>query len=116
KAFAAEELVEQQLAVVRLAVIDVEVQRPARGEHAPHLAQPRLQEAEVVVEAVAVRRLLEQAAAVAPPAEAGSVAVRVDRGLNGPAPLRAAGVERRIEIGEPENAVGEALQRLQAVA
>ena len=79
EALAAEELVEQQLAVVRLAVVDVEVQRAVGREQAADLAQARLEEREVVVERVAVGGLLQQPARVPPPAEAGPVAVRVRR-------------------------------------
>ena len=75
EALAAEQLVEQQLAVVRLAVVDVEVQRAVGREQPADLAQPRLEEAEVVVERVAVGGLLEQPRRVAAAAEAGAVAV-----------------------------------------
>ena len=56
---APEDLVEQQLAVVGLAVVDVEVQRPVLGEQRAGRAQPRLQEAEVVGELVVVAEALE---------------------------------------------------------
>ena len=64
EALAAEQLVEQQLAVVRLAPVDVEVERAGGVQQAAHLAQARLEEAEVVVERVAVGGLLEQLACV----------------------------------------------------
>ena len=79
EARAAEQLVQQQLAVVRLAVVDVEVQRPVRREQAADLAQARLEEAEVVVERVAVGGLGEQARGVAAAGEAGAVAGAVRR-------------------------------------
>jgi peptide subunit release factor 1 (eRF1) len=50
---------------VRLALVEVQVQRALGIEQAVDLAQPRLQEAEVVVEAVAVRRALEELGPVA---------------------------------------------------
>ena len=70
EAAAAEDLVEQQLAVVRLAVVDVEVERALLAEQAVGVLQPRGEEREVVVEAVAVARAREQLGPVAPPAEA----------------------------------------------
>src|SRR5207244_5942978 len=42
----AEDLVQQQLAVVGLAVVDVEVERPAAPQEPPGLPQPRLEEAQ----------------------------------------------------------------------
>ena len=53
---AAEHLVEQQLDVVRLAVVDVQVQRAARREQPAGLVQQRLEHAEVVVVDVEVAR------------------------------------------------------------
>jgi len=116
KALAPEQLVEQQLAVVRLAVVDVEVQRALRGEQPAHLAQARLEEAEVVVEVVAVGRLLEESRGVAAAAEAGAVAVRVGDGAQRPPCLRAAGVERRVEVGHRHGRVGLGAQQREVVA
>ena len=76
EALAAEDLVEQQLHVVRLALVEVQVERALGVEQAVDLAQARLEEAEVVVEAVAVGRALEQLGAVAAAAEPGAVAGR----------------------------------------
>ena len=67
---AAEEGVEQDLRVVRLAVIEMEVQRPVVGEEAPRLDEPRLEEAPVVVEAVVVLQEVALDALVAAPLEA----------------------------------------------
>ena len=100
EAVAAEQLVQQQLAVVRLAVVDVEVQRPLGGEQAADLAQARLEEGEVVVERVAVGGLLQEPGRVAAAAEAGAVAGGVGRGGERPARLRPARVERRVEVGQ----------------
>ena len=99
EALAAEQLVEQQLAVVRLAVVDVEVQRALGREQPAHLAQARLEEAEVVVERVAVGGLLQQPRRVAAAAEAGPVAVGVGDRRERPPRLRPPGVERRVEVG-----------------
>ncbi len=60
-----------------LAVVEVQVERPLGVEQAMDLAQPRLEEAEVVVEAVAVGRAVEQLGAVAATAEPRAVAGRV---------------------------------------
>ena len=57
-----------------LALVEVQVERPLGVEQAMDLAQPRLEEPEVVVEAVAVGRALEQLGAVAAAAEPGAVA------------------------------------------
>ena len=91
EALAAEQLVEQQLAVVRLAVVDVEVQRAVGREQPADLCEARREEAEVVVERVAVGGLLEQARRVAAAAEARPVAVRVggrSRACGGPGSAR----------------------------
>ena len=56
EALAPEDLIQQQLAVVGLAVVDVEVQRPLAREQPPGLFQARRQEREVVLELVAVAR------------------------------------------------------------
>ena len=54
EAVAPEDLVEEHLAVVRLAVVEVEVERAVVARAGAGLAQPRLEEAEVVVEGVGV--------------------------------------------------------------
>src|SRR5207248_11487664 len=66
-----------------------------RREHAVRFDEPRLEEAEVVVEAIGERAPRDLLRAVAPPCEAGAVAARVvaDRAQRR-ARLRAAGVER----------------------
>ena len=116
EALAAEHLVEQQLDVVRLAVVEVQVQRAGGVQHAAQLAQPRLEEAEVVVERVAVGGRLEQRGGVAAAAEAGAVAVGGrDRGQRA-ARLRAAGVERRVGVDQLHAAVLELAQQRQVVA
>ena len=50
EALAPEDGVEQDLAVVDLAVVDVEVERAVGGEDAVRLDEARLEEGEVVVE------------------------------------------------------------------
>ena len=66
---AAEDLVEQQLAVVRLAVVDVEVQRAVRGQQLSRARAAAAPESQVVVELVVVAERLQQRRPVAPPAE-----------------------------------------------
>ena len=84
----------------------------------PHLAQPRLEEAEVVVEGVAVGGLLEQLGRVAAAAEAGAVAGAVGgRGGDERAPrLVAPGVERRVEVGHLHALVRLGAHQLEVVA
>ena len=79
EARAAEQLVERDLDVVRLAVVEVQVERAAVGQQPAHLDQPRPQEAEVVVEAVARTSACPALGPVAAPVEAGAVAVVVRR-------------------------------------
>jgi hypothetical protein len=52
-----------------LAVVDVQIERPGLAEKPTHLQETRLEEAEVVVELVAVGRLAQQPRRVAPAAE-----------------------------------------------
>jgi len=116
EALAAEQLVEQQLAVVRLAVVDVKVERALGGEQPAHLAQARLEEAEVVVEGVAVGGLLQQPRRVAAATKARAVAAGVRDGLERAARLRPARVERRVEVGERDAALRLGAQQRQVVA
>ena len=90
EALAPEDLVEQQLAVVGLAVVDVEVERALAREQPVGLLQARREEAEVVLERVAVGGLGEQPRGVAPALKAGPVALLVADGLERLARLRAA--------------------------
>ena len=105
EALAAEDLVEEHLAVVRLARVDVDVQRPVLREHPPRLAQPRLEKAEVVVEAVGVGAAARRPAPVAPAAEPGAVAVGIGLDREREPALLLAGVERRIDVDQREGAV-----------
>ena len=54
EAVAAEDAVEEHLAVVDFAVVDVEVERAAGGEQAVGLDQARLEEGEEIVEEIGV--------------------------------------------------------------
>jgi hypothetical protein len=72
---------------VRLAVVDVKVERSGVVQQPAGLQQARLQERKVILEGVAVARLAEQAGAVAPALEAGAIAVGVGDGLQGAAGL-----------------------------
>jgi hypothetical protein len=65
---------------------------------------------------VTVRRLGEQPTPIPPAAEAGAVPLGVLGDGDGQAPLLAAGVERRVEVGELEGAVGKSRQHVEAVA
>ena len=100
---AAEDLVQQQLAVVGLAVVDVKVERAVRRQQLTGARNPGREERKVVGERIVVAQGVEQLRAVAPAAEPGAVAVRgVGSDLKRAAGLRAAGVERRIQVDEVE--------------
>ena len=66
----AEDLVEQELAAVRLAVVDVEVEGALLAEQAVGVLEARDEERQVVVEAVGVAGAREQLGAVAAAPEA----------------------------------------------
>ncbi len=61
EALAAEDPVEQDLAVVALAVVEMDVERPVGGQHAPGLLEPRPDELEVVRVSVVVGHRLGEA-------------------------------------------------------
>src|SRR5690606_38095734 len=54
KALAAEERVEENLGVVRLAIVEMQIERAVVGEQPPRLLEARLEELPVVLEAVVV--------------------------------------------------------------
>jgi hypothetical protein len=116
KAVAAEDLVEQQLAVVGLAIVDVEVQRALATEQPAGVFQARSEEREIVVKRVAVGGLGEQARAVAAPLKARPVTVRIGRCAQRLTGLRLARVERRVDVDQLERCVGEASQQIEVVA
>src|SRR5436190_19799472 len=111
EAIAAEDLVEQHLAVVGLAEIEVEVERSAVGEQPVRLTQARLEERDVVVEAVRERARRELRRSVAPAVEPGPVAARIRNGGEGSTRLDCAGVERRIGVDQLEEAVAKPRQQ-----
>ncbi len=115
EAVAPEDLVEQQLAVVRLAVVDVEVEGALLPEQAVGLLEARREEVEVVLEAVAVARALEQLGAVAAPAEADARGGRVSDGAQRAPLLAPAGVERGVDVDQLEAAVREGGQQIQVL-
>jgi hypothetical protein len=115
EALTTEELVQEHLRVVGLAVVEMEVERPRRRQHPPELAKARLEKAEIVVERVLVRRVAERGRGVAPPAEADAVAVVVRRGRERQPPLPASGVEGGIGVDELEARVVEARKELEVV-
>ena len=116
KDVAPEDLVEQHLAVVRLAAVDVEEQRAVGGEDAPRLFEARRQEPQVVVEVVRPGGAAQDLGAVAPPLEAGAVAALVAHRAQARAFLRAPGVERRIDVDEAGARVRQRAQHLEVVA
>ena len=116
EAVAAEQVVQQQLHVVGLARVEVHVQRAGLVQQPPRLPQPRLEEAEVVVEAVVVGRA-RRAAACGSGARRTPCGRRRRRPPSAGAPvLAAAGVERRIDVDQLEAPVGELAPAGQVVA
>ena len=115
EALTPEDLIEQQLAVVGLAVVDVEVQGALAREQPAGLLQARREKREIVIEAVAVAGLGEQPRGVAPALEPHVLAVRVPDRLQCLARLHLAGVERRVDVHELEGLVGERRQQLQVL-
>ena len=116
EAVAAEDLVEQQLAVMGLAVVDVEVERALGAQQPVGLLEPGRQEREVVLEPVAVAGAVQQRRAVAPALEAGALARRVAERLQRPTLLELAGVEGRVDVDQLEGLPGEATQQLEVLA
>ncbi len=116
EALATEDLVEQQLAVVGLAIVDVEVQGALAAQQPASVLQTRSEERQVVVEGVVVGGLTEQARAVAAALKARPVAVRVGRRAQRLAGLRLARVERRVDVDQLEGLVGEPREQIEVVA
>ena len=144
EAVAPEQRVEQHLGVVRLAVVEVEVERAVVGEQAPRLEQARLEEGPVVVEPVVVgAQVAPQPLVVATVEPAGwrarrrpGLSDRTRSGADVSAPslaaarsrlsgreravstgaLHAPGVERRIEVDQRERGVVEPADDLEVVA
>ncbi len=102
---AAEQPVEQHLAVVRLARVDVEEEGPVGREHAPRRLEPRREEPQVVVEDVVPGRTAQHLGAVPLAGEPVAVAVRVAHRAQARALLHLARVERRVEVDEPGDAL-----------
>ncbi len=119
---ATKDLVEQKLAVMHLAVIDVEIKTGVWLEDAVSLHQPRLEEGQVVVENVGISFRAELDRLVAPPLEAGAIAgCRIgERADLASADLSAAldlsGVERRVDVNKIDRFRSEHLEDGQVVA
>src|SRR5262252_2592454 len=105
EALAPEDAVEEDLAVVHLAIVDVEVERAVGGESAIGLAEARLQEGEIVVEAVGIGARAHLHRVVAVSLEADAIAEGAAHGLDTGVGLGAAGIERRIDIDESGGAI-----------
>ncbi len=116
KAVATEELVEQQPAVVGLAVVDVEVQRARAREQPAGFVQAWGEKREVVVERVAIGGLRQQACLVATALKPGAIAVGVGVCVQRLAGLSAAGVERRVDVDQLKRFIGEAWKQVEVVA
>src|SRR5439155_10291272 len=111
-----EDLVEQELAVMRLAVVDVEVERALAREQASHFPQARLEERQVVIETVAVGGVGEHARAVSVPLKADAPAILGADGCQRLARLALARVEGGIDVDELKGPGREARQQLEILA
>ncbi len=114
-----EDLVEQDLAVVDLAGVDVEEEAAGGGEQAVGLEEAGAEEAEVVGEEVGVAvggGGSDGLGAVAMAAEAGAIAGGVADGLDAGAGLAAAGVEGRIDVDEVDGGRFHAAEEREVVA
>ena len=114
-----EDLVQQQLAVMSLAVVDVEVQRSVRGQQLPATGQSRLQEGQVVRELVVIAEALQQTGAVPAPTKADPRCRAwcvVPRDRQRRARLGPAGVERGVHVDEVEVTLRQGLQDREVVA
>ena len=106
-----EDFVEQHLAVVDFARVDVEEERAGGGEDAVGFGEAGAEEAEVVVEGVGVAGGVGGAlGAIAVAAEAGAVAGVVADGLEAGAGLGGAGVEGWVDVDELDAGVREGAQ------
>ena len=116
EALAPEDFVQQHLAVMRFAVVDME-EEGARGCEQPvRLPEPGLDEGHVVVERIVPGGGAEADRPVALALEARPVALVV---LDRPKPCASlcfAGIERRVDIDEVEAAILQAGEHLQIVA
>src|SRR3954451_6990429 len=102
---------------MRLAVVEVDVERPVQGEDPARLLQPRPEKAEVVGVRIVIGERLHDGRAVAAPAEAGAIAaVVVADGRQGGASLGPSRVERRVDGHHVEGAVGQLWEDVGAVA
>ena len=116
EAFPPEYLIQEQLAVVSLAVVDVKVERAFAGEQTLGMLQAWGEESEIVLEGVAIGALREQARGVATSREAGPVARLIGDGSRQLACLLATRVEGRVDVDQLERFVGEARQHFKTVA
>jgi hypothetical protein len=110
--------VEQHLAVVDLAIVEVDVQRAVRGQHAGGFLQARAEEAQVVVEGVLVRAQRDPFRDIAAPLEADPVTLTGRRRRHPDlfTPSGRAGVERGIDIDEVDAPGRERPEELEVVA
>jgi hypothetical protein len=111
KAIAAEDLVEQHLAVMRLARIDVEVQGAVRRQDPATLLEPRPQPSEVVVERVLESSHVGASAPVRGAAKASTFSSGVAHSLQSEAVAPRTGIERRVGVHEARAPRGQLSQQ-----
>jgi hypothetical protein len=116
KALPAEDLIQHDLAVMHLAVIDVEVQAAVRLEHPVSLLHARGEEGQEIVKVIGVTLRTELDRLVALALEAHPVAVRAALGADLGARLGLAGVEGRVDVDQVDRLRGQGLQDGQVIA
>jgi len=101
---------------VRLAGVDVEEEGAVRGEDAPRLFEARREEPEIVIERVLPGAAAEHLGPVPLALEPGAVPGVVADGAQARAALLSARVERRVDVDEAREAVGQRAQDVEVVA
>ncbi len=116
KALATEDLVEQHLAVVRLARIDVEIEAAVRGEDSPCLDEPRPQPSDVIVETIVEPRAVRSLRPIVTARETEPRQLRVLRRRRSQSVTLTAGVERRIDVDEAGTSVRQRAKDVECLA
>ncbi len=109
-------MIQQHLAVMHFAVIDVEVQAAICCEHAPRFHQARLDKCHEVIENVVICQRPKLEGLITPALEPHPVAALSALRAQPGAFLRLARVEGRIDVDQLHRPVGQAAQQIQVVA
>ena len=111
-----EDFVEHHLAVVHLAVVDVEEEAALGSQQPQRLPEPRAHERQIVVEGIVEGATPQPFGAVSVALVAGSVAGLVPHRAQPEPPLGASGVEGRVDVNEVKGEVGQGLEDVEVVA